>query len=166
MADSNAIYKNIIEILDKNEVDYKLFEHKAAFTYEELVEAQKEAGFFGTEAKCLVMKADDRLVVYVTLQGNKVNFDSAKNTLGAKKIRLATAEELKENFGAEPGCAYPFGFGDQFDVFVDPKIYAQEWLLFSPVLPTRTVQAKGEDLKRVFGGIKNKVTETNDFSLT
>lgn len=165
MVDPNAVYKSVIEILDKNGVDYKLFEHRAAFTYEDLALAQKEVGFFGTEAKCLVIKADERFVVYVTLQGNKINFNSVKKFLETRKVRLATAAELKENFGAEPGCAYPFGFGGQFDIFVDPKIYGEEWLLFSPVLPTKTVQARGADMKKVFGGLENKVAVISDFDL-
>ncbi|MEK9173519.1 MAG: YbaK/EbsC family protein [Patescibacteria group bacterium] len=166
MIDPSVVYKNIIEILDKNGVDYKLFNHRPVLSYEESAEVQKEVGYYGTEMKCLVMKADGRFVTYVTLQGNKTNFDSVKSFLEVKKIKLATAEELRENFGAEPGCAYPFGFDKRFDIFVDPKIYNQEWVLFSPVLPTKTVQARGEDLKKVFGSLENKVSEVGDFNQT
>lgn len=164
MVNPEEAYLELISLLDGNKVEYKLFSHKAALTYEDLADVQKETGFFGSEGKCMVLKVDDKFVVYVTIQGNKVNFDTIKESLGVNKIKLATPEELKEYFGAEPGCAYPFGFDKQYDIYVDPKIYEQEWFLFSPVLPTKTVQAKGSDLKKVVDSLDNKVTEVTNFN--
>lgn len=164
MTDPEEIYLNLIKLLDENQVNYKLFTHKAALTYEDLTQVQKETGFVGTEGKCMVIKIDDRFIVYVTIQSKRLNFDSIKNALQANELRLATPEELKENFGAKPGCAYPFGFSNNIDIFIDPEVYKQDWLLFSPVLPTKTVQAKGEDLKRVFNQLPNKVTEVTNFN--
>lgn len=118
MIDPENKYLNIIRLLDENQVSYKLFTHRAALSYEDLAEVQKEAGFFGTEGKCMVLKTDDKFIVYVTTQGNRVNFDIIKTTLKANKIRLATPEELKSYFGAEPGCAYPFGFSNKNGFFL------------------------------------------------
>lgn len=164
MIDHDTIYKKIISLLDLNKVEYKLFSHKEALTWEDLAEVQKETGFVGTEMKCMVLKANDKFIVYITLQGNKLNFDTIKKELVATKVRLSTPEELKEYFGAKPGCAYPFGFDISYNIYVDPKIYEQEWLLFSPVFPTKTIQARGIDLKKVFGNIENKVSEEASFN--
>lgn len=164
MIDPDKAYQQLIQLLDTNKVEYKLFSHKAALTYEDLAEVQKEAGFFGTEGKCLVLKSDEDFIVYVTLQGNRINFDVIKQTIDANKIKLASADELKEYFGAEPGCAYPFGFSKDINIYVDPNIYEQTWFLFSPVLPTNTIQIKGEDLKKIFSHLENKVTEVNNFN--
>lgn len=164
MIDPQEQYQKLKAILDENKVEYKLFEHRAALTYDELAAVQKETGFFGTEAKCMVLTTDGNFIVYITLQGKKLNMDAIKETLGVKKIKLATPEELKEYFGAEPGCAYPFGFADNIAIYVDPQIYEQEWLLFSPVLPSRTVQAKGVDLKKVFNNLSNKISEVSNFN--
>ncbi len=164
MVDPNLAYQKLISLLDTEKVEYKLFHHKEALSWEEIEQVQKETGFFGTETKCMVLKAGDNLIVYVTLQGKRVNFDAIKEKLGVSKVRLSTPEELSEYFGAKPGCAYPFGFDAQYDIYVDPKIYEQEWLLFSPVVPTQTVQAKGSDLKRVFDSLPNKVLEVSNFN--
>jgi Ala-tRNA(Pro) deacylase len=112
----------------------------------------------------MLLKAGDELIVYITLQGKRVNFDAIKEKLGVNKVRLSTPEELNEYFGAKPGCAYPFGFDSQYRIFVDPEIYKQEWMLFSPVVPTKTVQAKGADLKKVFDSLENKVQEVSNFN--
>ena len=165
MIDQNNIYKKIISLLDENKVEYKLFSHKEALNYEELAEVQKESGFIGTEMKCLVLKVDQKFIVYITLQGERVDFNIIKEKLQINKVRLCSPEELYEYFGAKPGCAYPFGFDDQFYIYVDPKIYSQDWLLFSPIFPTSTVQARGEHLRRIFDNLKNKVQEVTDFNL-
>lgn len=114
--------------------------------------------------KCMVLRAGDKLIVYITIQGKRVNFDAIKEKLNVNKVRLSTPKELSEYFGAKPGCAYPFGFDSQYDIYIDPKIYEQEWLLFSPVFPNRTIQAKGLDLKKVFNSLENKVQEALNFS--
>lgn len=164
MIDPENTYLNLIKLLDESKVNYKLFTHEIALTYEDLDRVQKEAGFFGTEGKCLVLKVREKFIAYITLQGTRVNFDAIKKTLGINKVSLATPNELKEYFGAEPGCAYPFGFSKDVDIYVDPEIYQQDWFLFSPALPTKTVQAKGEDLKRVFEQLPNKITDVTNFN--
>ena len=164
MTDPSSACGKLINLLDSNHVEYRLFSHREALTWEELADAQKEVGFFGTEMKCMVLKAGDKLIVYVTIQGKRVNFDAIKEELNVIKVRLSTPEELNDCFGAKPGCAYPFGFDAQYNIYVDPKIYEQEWMLFSPVVPTKTVQARGSDLKKVFDSLENKVQEVTGFS--
>ncbi|MEW5805502.1 MAG: YbaK/EbsC family protein [Patescibacteria group bacterium] len=164
MVNPQKQYVKLIKLLDDNSVEYKLFEHRVALTYEDLAVVQKETGFFGTEGKCMVLKTDNDFIVYITLQGKRINMDVVKKVLDVSKIRLAIPEELKETFGTEPGCAYPFGFDEDIKIFIDPDIYKQEWFLFSPVLPTRTVQVRGVDLKKVFDNLKNSVQEVTDWN--
>ena len=166
MIDSLQIKNKILELLTQAGVEYKVFEHQPIFSYEDALKVQKEVGFEGTEGKSLVLNTDDTFIVLVTTQGKKVDFDKLKQTLGVEKVRLAKPEELQEYFGAEPGCAYPFGFDEQYTIYVDPAIYEQEWFLFSACLPTWTVQARGKDLKKVFEKLPNKVVETGEFNLT
>jgi Ala-tRNA(Pro) deacylase len=166
MVDTHFVYRKLISLLDNNDVEYKLFSHKEALTWEELKNVQRETGFVGTEMKCLVLKAGEKFIVYITIQGNRVNFDAIKKNLDVSKVKLSTPEELREFFGAQPGCAYPFGFDDIYPVYLDPEIYQQDWLLFSPVVPTQTVQAKGSDIRKVFMSLKNPVHEVTNFNLT
>ena len=164
MINPQETFQKLIDLLDDNHVVYKLYSHKKALTWEDLKKAQEETGFWGTETKCLVLKVDNKLIVYVTKQGNQTNFKAIKKKLKVSKVRLASEEELKKYFGAEPGCAYPFGFDDKYDIFVDPSIYDEDWMLFSPVLSNKTIQAKGSDLKIVFDSLLNKVKEITTFN--
>lgn len=164
MVNPDNAYEKLLGLLNLNKVEYKLFSHKEALTWEELAEVQKETGFFGTETKCIVLRVGEKLIVYITIQGKRVSFDAIKEKLGVNKVRLSTPEELNKYFGAKPGCAYPFGFDTQYDIYVDPKIYEQEWMLFSPVVPTKTIQVRGVDLKKVFSSLENKVQEVTNFN--
>lgn len=165
MINSEEVKNKMISMLDSSRVEYKLFQHQPVFSYEDAEKAAQETGYIGTEGKSLVMKADDSFIVYVTIQGKKVNFDAIKEKLDVKKVRLASPEELQEYFGAQPGCAYPFGFDAQYAIYVDPIVYQQEWFVFSPCLPNFTVQAKGSDLKKVFDSLENHVEETEEFNI-
>ena len=84
MIDPNIAYEKLIGLLNNNHVEYKLFSHKEALTWDELAEVQKETGFFGTEMKCMVLKAGDKFIVYITLQGKRLNLDVIKEKLNVK----------------------------------------------------------------------------------
>ncbi len=164
MIDPQERFEKVIKILDEKKIAYKLFEHREALTYEDLEAVQKETGFFGTEMKCMVLRANENFFVYVTLQGKRLNIETISEVLRVKRVKLATAEELAEFFGAKPGCAYPFGFDENIPLYIDPTIYDQEWLVFSPVLPTRTVQLHGTDFKKIIENLPNKVIEVENFN--
>ena len=162
MISQDKTYEKIIKILEDNKSTYKLFNHKAAFTYEELQAVQKEVGFVGTEGKCLVVRTKNSFAVCVTIQGKKLNFSRLKEILADKDLRLAKPEELKEYFGAEPGCAYPFGFDEGIKIECRNTVYFPEWFLISPLFPTKTIQVKGKDLRNIFSNVGNATEENNE----
>ena len=159
MTDPRQAYETIIGLLDAQAVEYALFHHRPILTYEDAAAVANDAGFGGVEGKCLVLNVDGRFAVYTTLAGARVDFKRIRAHLGARKVRLATADELRTHFGAEPGNAYPFGFAADVRILVDPALYALEWVLFSPALHTATIQVRGADLPRVFRNLPNSVDE-------
>ncbi len=164
MKEPRAAYDAILRLLVEQRVEHRLFHHRPIRSYADSEAVRHEAGFAGAEGKCLVLKAGDDFAVYTTLAGQRVDFRRIRAHLGGVKVRLATPEELREHFGAEPGCAYPFGFEADVRVFVDSTIYGEEWLLFSPGLPTATIQVRGRDLQRLFRSLLNPTEETTAFN--
>ena len=154
----------VVRLLGHFRVEYALFHHRPVRSYEDAALARAEAGFVGTEGKCLVLRAGDGFVVCTTLQGRQVDLDRLRDHLSVRKVRLATPKELRRHFGAEPGNAYPFGFDAAVRIIVDPVVYAEEWLLFSPALSTATVQVRGRDLARLFRGLPNPTAELPVFA--
>ncbi len=162
--DTDEAHAAVLRLLDQHRVEYKLFHHRPVRSYDDAALAREEAGFAGTEGKCLVLRVEDGFAVCTTLQGRRVDLGRVRCHLGGDKVRLATPDELRRHFGAEPGNAYPFGFDAAVRIVVDPVVYAEEWLPFSPALPTATIQVRGRDLARLFRGLPNPTDELPIFT--
>ena len=156
-------YEAILRVLRERGLEFELFRHRPVFTYDDAAAARDEAGFSGTEGKSLVLRSRDGYVVCTTLQGRRLDFRRVRAHLGGGKVRMATADELRAESGAEPGNAYPFGFDARVRILVDPAIYREEWVLFSPALPTATVQVRGCDLSSVFHDLPNQTEDVDVF---
>lgn len=150
----------MMALFARHGVTFETFTHRPIRTYEDADIARAESGFRGTEGKSLVLRFGDRYAVYTTLQGTRVDFKAPRRLLGGEKPRLATAEELREEFGAEPGNAYPFGFDPSVQVLVDPAVFEQEWILFSSPGSQTTLQVRGADLRPVYDDLPNQIEIT------
>lgn len=156
--------QRMIDLMDSAGADYKVYTHRPIRNYDDAELARQESGFSGTESKSLVLKSGDSAIVYVTLAGPRVDIKAIRTHLGGPKPKILSDEELWSRFAAEPGAAYPFGFDDDVRIYVDPEIYREEWLLLSLVLPTETVQIRGEDIRKVFAHVANPVEEVTTFN--
>lgn len=150
---------SVLDALTRANATYHLYEHRPVLSYEDAELARQESGFTGTESKSMVLRSGENLLVYVTLAGKRVDFKAMRAHLGGPKPKLVTDDDLREHFGAEPGNAYPLGFDSAIPVAVDPEVFAQEWVVFSPAVPTETVQVRGEDLRGVYALLGNPLEE-------
>ena len=155
MIDLHMAYEEILRLLADADIPYRLYHHRPILSYEEAELARQEVGFEGTESKVVVCRVDDGFAVYVTTQRQRLDQRAMKQLLGAKKLRLATADELRQTFGAEPGCAYPFGFAPDIPIVFDRTIFDEDWMLFSAGLPTTTIQITGPDLQLLVAYLPN-----------
>lgn len=154
-----AAYERIIALLDGLSIPYRTWEHRPVLNYDDAELARQEAGFDGVESKAVVCDTDRGLVVYLTTADKRMDQRAVKRLTGARSVRLASPETLMEQLGAVPGSAYPFGFAADIPIVVDPALYDLDTLLFSPALPTVTVQISGRDLRRILDAIGNEVLE-------
>lgn len=159
MIDPHRVYEGILHLLDAAGIEYRLYHHRPVLSYVEADLARAESGFEGTEGKVVVCRVDEGFAVYVTTQGRRLDQRAVKRLLDVTKLRLATAEELRDRFGAEPSCDYPFGFAPEIPIVIDVAIYDEDWLLFSPALPTTTIQLRGRDLHALTAGLPNPILE-------
>ncbi|HMM40492.1 MAG TPA: YbaK/EbsC family protein [Thermomicrobiales bacterium] len=154
-----AAHERIIALLDRLGILYRTWEHRPVLNYGDAELARQEAGFDGVESKAIVCNTDRGLVVYLTTADQRMDQRAVKRLTGARSARLAAPETLMEQLGAVPGSAYPFGFAADIPIVVDPALYDLDKLLFSPALPTVTMQISGLDLRRILGAIGNDVLE-------
>ena len=83
--------------------------------------------------KALLIKGeDDAYRLFVVPADCKVDSAAIRKRLGFKRLRFATAEELKTLTGLVPGSVPPFGRPIlPFDLYVDEAIRANERIAFN-----------------------------------
>ncbi|MFB6497405.1 proline--tRNA ligase [Bacillus haynesii] len=74
--------------------------------------------------KSMLMKADGRFVLVLTRGDHKVNDIKVKNLLQAETIEFASAEEVAEITGTEPGFIGPVGLDREIEIFADFAVKA------------------------------------------
>ncbi len=152
-----TVYQNIKTLLDQNQISYQEFDHEPILSYEDAEREKARLHWSGIESKNVFMLGnDDNYYIYVTVQGEKVDFKLLKELLGVK-LSIASAEDVKTVAECVPGCVSPFGFSEKIIIVVDPKIFTHTDYLFSPGVTTKTVQLNIQDLKPVFEKLPNKV---------
>ncbi len=74
--------------------------------------------------KSMLMKADGRFVLVLTRGDHEVNDIKVKNLLQAETIEFASAEEVAEITGTEPGFVGPVGLAREIEIFADFAVKA------------------------------------------
>ena len=73
-----------------------------------------------------------------------------KDLVGDRQLKMASADDLQEKLGLQPGVVSPFGLLNNTDhdveVFVDQEIANEERMSFHPNSNERTVFIKSPDL--------------------
>ncbi|MGL5257419.1 MAG: YbaK/EbsC family protein [Proteocatella sp.] len=151
------IYNNIVSLMKNLDISYEEYEHEPILDYEKAKELAAVFKWEGTESKSLMLKdKEDRLYVFITLEGKRIDTKKAKN-ITLQKLSICSGEELIERTGCVPGCVSPLGYSEGVTFIVDNEIFLQDKLLFSPGLAEKTFIVKASDMKKMIGNINNKI---------
>ena len=104
------VYTSIKDFFDENSISYREVEHASGASAEEYHNAL--GCRYEQQAKCLLLKiyGDTEYFVILTIPAQKrANLDLIASTLKARKVRMATKEELKEVTGCNFGELPPLG---------------------------------------------------------
>src|SRR3954447_4680039 len=106
-------------------VDFREVHHAPTFTSEESAKARGEDLRIG--GKALLMKTGDVFRLFVLSASLKADSAAIREKFGVRKIRFATADELKEMTGLVPGSVPPFGPPIlPFELYADPSVTGNE----------------------------------------
>lgn len=111
--------------LKNTDVKYRIFFHGETYSAER---ASIELGVSLMDvAKTIVFVNENKEPLIVIMPGNrKVNQDKLAKTLGFKKLRLATPEEVLSHTGYEAGTVPPVGHVRQIPAIVDETLIQKE----------------------------------------
>jgi len=138
------------EFLNSSGVAFREKQHQPTFTSAESAEARGESLSIG--AKALVVKADERFCLLVLPADRKLDSRAARRNLNAKKIRFASADELRELTGLAPGSVPLFGPPVlALPLYADPLIGRNEQMAFNAGSLTDSIIMSTADYRRIAG---------------
>ncbi len=152
------MYKNIIKILEENNVEYDEIEHEESKSCEDSKNIREKAGLEWLGSKNLVFHCKGNFYVVVTHADKRINAKRFKKEFGSKNIRFASAEEIKQQINGVIGCIPSFGFENaDIPIYVDSEIFESEYFMFNPADATKTIRLKTGDLNFIFNSLENPV---------
>jgi prolyl-tRNA editing enzyme YbaK/EbsC (Cys-tRNA(Pro) deacylase) len=120
----------IREHLQSLSIAFREVHHAPTFTSEESARARGEDLRVG--GKALLMKVGDTFRLFVLSASLKADSGAIREHFGVRKIRFATADELRELTGLVPGSVPPFGEPIlPFELIADPSVTANERIAFN-----------------------------------
>ncbi len=151
-----SVYDAIIGLLRQHQIPYKEFDHEPILNYDDAEKQKQKFQWSGTESKNVFMKGDDSTYyVFVTFQGQRVDFKKLKELLGVK-LSIASEDDVRAVAQCVPGCVAPFGFSSDITILLDPTLFTHTDYLFSPGVTTKTIQTNVQELKKIFDGLPNR----------
>ena len=136
-------FSKLKAFLDENNISYQYKEHEEVRTSEEAAKARGEDIQIG--AKAMILKADDKFVMFVLSAAKKIDSKRVKEILRVKSLRFATPEEVNQLTGCVPGGVPPFANIFGLDLIVDKTIPMNEFMAFNAGERTKSLKIKTAD---------------------
>jgi Ala-tRNA(Pro) deacylase len=137
----------IREHLRSLQIDFREVHHPPTFTSEESAKARGEDLKIG--GKALLMKTGDVFRLFVLSASRKADSAKIRDRFAVRKIRFATAEELKDLTGLVPGSVPPFGQPIlPFELYADESVMENEKIAFNAGSLEDSIILKTEDWRR------------------
>jgi Ala-tRNA(Pro) deacylase len=117
------------EYLRENRVSFEVMGHRSAYTMPEVAAA---LGISGKQvAKVVIVRADDRPLMFVVPSPDRLDFAKLRDALGARSVSLAKESEFAELFpDSATGAMPPFGNLYDVPVYVDEGLAEQTDIVF------------------------------------
>jgi len=146
--------KQIIDLLQENNYWFETFEHEPVRTSEEAAEIRHGYSLH-QGAKALVVRVkksekDKKFAMLVIPGDSRFDKEKVKGLFGAKDVRFATEEEVKQIMGGiEPGGVPPFGNLFGLEVIADKTVFDNEKIIFNAGDRRFSVAIKSEDYRKL-----------------
>lgn len=143
MQTTSIVFEKIVDLLNKNHITYKLYEHAPVFTSSDAAKIRRTKETQG--AKALLFIADGKPILLVLPGSLKVDTKAFKNNNRISDLRFAKREEVFNLTGVEVGAVPPLGNVMNIPTFVDKKLLDEEEIAFNAGSHTRSIKMKTKD---------------------
>jgi Ala-tRNA(Pro) deacylase len=139
-----TVHEKIIDLLDKNNVEYEVIEHEPVFTSADAAKIRDTNVSMG--AKALVLMADKKPVLAVVPGNERLDFKKFKKEYGVKDLRMAKPEEVFEITTLEIGSIPPVGKAMDLKSYYDESFLEKDVVAFNAGSHTISIKMKAKDL--------------------
>ena len=152
---------DILGVLKELNIEYKLQEHKAVYTVEDLQDVFIEMEGIG--CKNLFLKDAKKKLFLYTLPDNKsADLKTLPEKINSKRLSFANENDLQEYLGLTPGSVTPLGIindkGQKVTVVLDKELKNNK-VLIHPNRNTATVSIRYADLIKFINHCGNEYIE-------
>ncbi|MFH1053910.1 MAG: prolyl-tRNA synthetase associated domain-containing protein [Candidatus Woesearchaeota archaeon] len=145
--------------LNKNRIDFKLYEHPPVYTCEEAEKYTKDLR--GSHLKNLFLKdsKSKRFFLVVMRADKKLNMDNLSEKLG-EKIKFANEQDLMMLLGLSPGSVSFFGllndYGKKVELVIEKDVWEADFVSFHPNINTETLEFDKQGFHKLVEMFGNK----------
>lgn len=145
--------EKVLQVLNDLNIEYKLINHPAAFTVEEMDNLNIIQ--YGDGCKNLFLRdaKSKRFFLLVLNKDKKADLRSIQNQLGCTRLSFASEERLFKYLHLHKGEVTPLGIINDHDAFVevvfDKDLMGKNKLGVHPNVNTATIWISFDDLKKI-----------------
>ncbi|HMD61427.1 MAG TPA: YbaK/EbsC family protein [Opitutaceae bacterium] len=154
-----SVHDRLVRHLAESGVAFREIHHEPTPTSADAARVRGEP--IGSGAKALLLKADDRYMLFVLPGDRRLDSASVKRQLGLGRLRFASREELLAQTGLIPGAVPPFGRPVlPFDLTADVSV-GQDYptVAFNAGSVTDSIIMSASDWERVAKPARLRITE-------
>ncbi|MFW6006051.1 MAG: aminoacyl-tRNA deacylase [Candidatus Bipolaricaulota bacterium] len=140
------VEKNLISILEQENIDYERTEHEPVYTSKQASEVRGVPLDTGVKAMVLERK-DGELILGLVPADHRINLESIGEAEGTE-VELADPDEVLEVTGCEIGSVPPFGHRKLLKTYLDPDVLEKDRINFNAGKHEVSIDLAPEDLVR------------------
>ena len=145
-------YKQLIELLNRNNADYRLIDHPPEGRTE--IVSPMRGNKLSEAAKCIIVmvkltKKDKKYILAVVPGDAKVDLEKIKNLFSAIYVSFAAQETAEKLAGSVSGTILPFSFHPELQLIVDPILLKNEEIFFNAARLNLSMALKTADYIKI-----------------
>lgn len=138
----------IKNLLDKNDVTYKVMEHSPVSTSEEA--AAIRGVELRTGVKALLLKTSEgKIILGLAAADRRFDLKKFAKIVKTKKLGMASSQEVFKITKCKPGCVHPFGNLFKTATYMDESVLENPHVNFSVGIHTASISMKSRDLVNI-----------------
>lgn len=144
------VFTQITDILKKNKIEYRVFEHAPVFTSEEAGKVRNTPLKQG--AKAMVMIGNKKPLMIVLPADRRIDLKKFKSGNKLQTLEFASPSSVEKITGIAVGAVPPFGSIFQMPLYIDSRIFDNKEIFFNAGLHTKSIEMKSSDYNKIAGG--------------